>query len=70
VTWSPLTRPPGSWRATKLVEGGHEIAQAERHVDIAEESFREVQATPDKALDLLANCERAYRKAADHLRRR
>jgi site-specific DNA recombinase len=46
-----------------------EIAQAERHLEIAEQSFGEVQATLDKALDLLANCEGAYRKAPSHLRR-
>ena len=46
-----------------------EIAQAERHLETAEQSFGEVQATLDKALDLLANCERTYRKAPGHLRR-
>ena len=64
-----------SWRE-KLLEGGRqqrlatEIAQAERHLETAEQSFGEIQATLDKALDLLANCERAYRKAPGHLRRR
>ena len=46
-----------------------EIARAERHLEIAEQSFGDIQATLDKALDLLSNCERAYRKAPGHLRR-
>ncbi len=46
-----------------------EIAQAERHLETAEQSFGEVQAKLDKALDLPANCERAYREAPGHLRR-
>ncbi|MGH2990040.1 MAG: hypothetical protein ACRDMA_09275 [Solirubrobacterales bacterium] len=46
-----------------------EIPQAERHLEIAEQSFGEIQATLGKALELLANCERAYRRAPGHLRR-
>jgi site-specific DNA recombinase len=46
-----------------------EIAQAEAHLETAERSSGDVQATLDKALDLLANCHRAYRKAPGHLRR-
>ncbi|MGH3991134.1 MAG: hypothetical protein ACRDSN_01560, partial [Pseudonocardiaceae bacterium] len=46
-----------------------ETAQAQRHLEASEQSFGEVQATLDKALDLLGNCERAYRKAPGHLRR-
>ncbi|MGH2990171.1 MAG: hypothetical protein ACRDMA_09945 [Solirubrobacterales bacterium] len=40
-----------------------------RHLETAEQSFGDVRATLSKALDLLANCERAYAKAPDHLRR-
>jgi len=45
-----------------------EIARAERHLETVE-SLGEVQATLDKALDLLANCERGYARAPGHLRR-
>ena len=46
-----------------------ETAQAERQIEIAEASFGDAEDTLGKALDLLADCERAYRKASGHLRR-
>jgi site-specific DNA recombinase len=46
-----------------------EIAQAEAHLETAERFSGDVQATLDMALDLLANCHRAYRKVPGHLRR-
>jgi len=46
-----------------------EIAQAEHHVENAQQSFADIQTTLDKALDLLANCQPAYTKAPNHLRR-
>jgi hypothetical protein len=46
-----------------------ETAQAEHQIEIAEASFGDVEETLGKALDLLADCERAYRKAPGHLRR-
>ncbi len=46
-----------------------ETAQAERHLEQATTSIGDVQETLAKALDLLANCSRAYRTAPGHLRR-
>jgi len=46
-----------------------ETAHAEHHLELATHSLTDVQATLDKALDLLANCARAYRRAPSHLRR-
>jgi DNA invertase Pin-like site-specific DNA recombinase len=46
-----------------------ETEQAERHLEAAEASFTDIEDTLGKALDLLADCERAYRDAPGHLRR-
>jgi len=46
-----------------------ETEQAERHVEAAEASFADVEDTLGKALDLLADCQRAYLAAPGHLRR-
>ncbi len=46
-----------------------ETSQAERHIEVAEASFADVENTLGKALDLLANCQRAYLAAPGHLRR-
>ncbi len=46
-----------------------EAAQAERQIEIAEASLGDTEDTLDKALDLLADCERAYKNAPGHLRR-
>ena len=46
-----------------------ETAQAECHLEQATTSIGDVQETLAKALDLLANCARAYRTAPGHLRR-
>ena len=46
-----------------------ETNQAERHLEVAEASFADVEDTLDKALDLLADCQRAYLAAPGHLRR-
>jgi len=46
-----------------------ETAQAEHHVEAAEASFADVEDTLGKALDLLADCQRAYLAAPGHLRR-
>lgn len=37
-----------------------ETSQAERHLEVAEASVTDVEDTLGKALDLLANCQRAY----------
>ncbi|HEY0318839.1 MAG TPA: zinc ribbon domain-containing protein [Solirubrobacterales bacterium] len=46
-----------------------ETSQAERHLEVAEASFTDVEETLVKALDLLADCQRAYLAAPGHLRR-
>jgi site-specific DNA recombinase len=46
-----------------------ETTHAEHHLELATHSLTDVQATLQKALDLLANCARAYRRAPGHLRR-
>ena len=46
-----------------------ETNQAERHLEVAEASFTNVEDTLGKALDLLADCQRAYLAAPGHLRR-
>jgi site-specific DNA recombinase len=46
-----------------------EIEQAEAQFVLAEQSFADVATTLDKALDLLADCERAYANAPGQLRR-
>ncbi|HEY2716360.1 MAG TPA: hypothetical protein VGI73_09090 [Solirubrobacterales bacterium] len=46
-----------------------ETAQAERQIEVAEASLGDTEDTLDQALDLLADCERAYKKAPCHLRR-
>ena len=46
-----------------------ETAQAERQIEVAEASAGDVEDTLSKALDLLVDCERAYRQAPGHLRR-
>jgi site-specific DNA recombinase len=46
-----------------------QITSAEAHLSIAQQSSADVQSTLDKALDLLADCPRAYAKASGHLRR-
>lgn len=46
-----------------------ETAQAERHLETAEAAFGDVEDTLGKALDLLADCQRAYLVAPGHLRR-
>jgi hypothetical protein len=42
--------------------------QAERQIKVAEASFGDVEETLDKALDLLADCQRAYLPPQGHLR--
>jgi hypothetical protein len=44
-----------------------ETAQAEHQIEISEASFGDVEDTLGKALDLLVDCERAYRKVPGHL---
>jgi site-specific DNA recombinase len=46
-----------------------ETRQAERHLEAAEASFGDIASTLAKALDLLADCQRAYLAAPGHLRR-
>lgn len=46
-----------------------EAGQAERHIEAAEATFVDIEDTLGKALDLLANCQRAYLAAPGHLRR-
>jgi site-specific DNA recombinase len=46
-----------------------ETDQAERYLEVAEASFGDVADTLAKALDLLADCQRAYLAAPGHLRR-
>jgi site-specific DNA recombinase len=46
-----------------------ETEQAERHLEVAESAFGDVEDTLGKALDLLADCHSAYLAAPDHLRR-
>jgi DNA invertase Pin-like site-specific DNA recombinase len=46
-----------------------ETSQAERHLEAAEASVTDVEDTLGKALDLLADCHRAYLAAPGHLRR-
>ena len=46
-----------------------EIGQAEHHLEAAEAAFADVEDTLGKALDLLADCQRAYLAAPGHLRR-
>jgi site-specific DNA recombinase len=46
-----------------------ETGQAERHLETAEASFGDIAETLAKALDLLADCQRAYLAAPGHLRR-
>lgn len=46
-----------------------ETAQSERHLEAAEASFGDIADTLAKALDLLADCQRAYLAAPGHLRR-
>ena len=46
-----------------------EATQAERHIEVAEASFADIEDTLGKALDLLADCQRAYLAAPGHLRR-
>jgi DNA invertase Pin-like site-specific DNA recombinase len=46
-----------------------EVGQAERHLETAEAAFSDVEDTLGKALDLLADCQRAYLAAPGHLRR-
>jgi site-specific DNA recombinase len=46
-----------------------ETAQAERHIEVAEAAFVDIEDTLGKALDLLADCQRAYLEAPGHLRR-
>jgi hypothetical protein len=61
-------RPPPAWRArypvfpALLVVFAHPRA-AEAHLETAERSFGDIQATLDRALDLLADCHRGYRSA-------
>jgi hypothetical protein len=46
-----------------------DTSQAERHLEVAEASFTDVEDTLGKTLDLLANCHRDYLAAPGHLRR-
>jgi site-specific DNA recombinase len=46
-----------------------DTATAEGQLALAERSTTDVQTTFDKALDLLANCQHAYKNAPGHLRR-
>ena len=46
-----------------------EANQAERHIEVAEASFADIEDTLGKALDLLTDCQRAYLAAPGHLRR-
>jgi site-specific DNA recombinase len=46
-----------------------DIAQAEHHLQLAEQSTAATQQVLAKAIDLLASCQRAYRQAPGHLRR-
>ncbi len=46
-----------------------QITSAEAQLAIAQRSATDVQSTLDKALDLLAGCQRAYTNAPAHLRR-
>ncbi len=46
-----------------------DTAQAERQIEVAGSSLGDVEGTLGIALDLLADCERAYRAAPGHLRR-
>jgi site-specific DNA recombinase len=46
-----------------------EVGQAERHLETAEAAFGDIEDTLGKALDLLADCQRAYLAAPGHLRR-
>ena len=46
-----------------------ESEQAEHHIEVAEASFTDVEDTLGKALDLLADCQRAYLAAPGYLRR-
>jgi chromosome segregation ATPase len=46
-----------------------EASQAERHLEVAEASFTDVEDALAQALDLLADCRRAYLSAPGHLRR-
>lgn len=46
-----------------------ETSQAERHLEVTEASFADIEGTLGKALDLLADCQRAYLAAPGHLRR-
>lgn len=46
-----------------------ETRQAERHLEAAEASFGDIAEATTKALDLLADCQRAYPAAPGHLRR-
>jgi site-specific DNA recombinase len=46
-----------------------EARHAERHLKAAEASLGDIADTLDKALDLLADCQRAYVAAPGHLRR-
>jgi site-specific DNA recombinase len=46
-----------------------ETSQAERHLEAAEASVTDVEDTLGTALDLLADCHRAYLAAPEHLRR-
>jgi site-specific DNA recombinase len=46
-----------------------ESEQAEHHIEAAEASFSDVEDTLGNALDLLADCQRAYLAAPGHLRR-
>ncbi len=46
-----------------------ETAQAEHHIEVAEAAFVDIEDTLGKALDLLADCQRAYLAAPGHLRR-
>lgn len=46
-----------------------EANQAERHIEATEASFADIEDTLGKALDLLADCQRAYLAAPGHLRR-
>lgn len=46
-----------------------EANQAERHIEVAEASFTDIEDTLGKALDLLTDCQRAYLAAPGHLRR-
>ncbi len=46
-----------------------ETSQAERHIEVAEAARADVENTVGRALDLLADCQRAYVAAPRHLRR-